>query len=178
VTLDVGTISKSRERYGRQHPTRNYPSSSEWSTQCLFNTTTYLSSTRPPSSWTQTAASVTSHGRPCRPALAAIRSASSVSMIAANQPEELCEMSYSIHSRIGIPCRRRGRTTGTCTGGRQNALNFTTSVNAVADAVRINEERAGSGKTIVFVTPSSSSPLHAPPSDARLPELVLPGRYV
>jgi hypothetical protein len=28
--------------------------------------------------------------------------------------------------------------------------NFTTSVNAVADAVRINEERAGSGKTIVF----------------------------
>jgi hypothetical protein len=33
-------------------------------------------------------------------------------------------------------------------------LNFTTSVNAVADAVRI-KERAGSG-TIVFVTPSSS----------------------
>jgi hypothetical protein len=30
--------------------TRNYPSS--WSSQCLFNTTTYLSSTRPPSSWT------------------------------------------------------------------------------------------------------------------------------
>jgi hypothetical protein len=47
-------------RYRRQNPTRNYPSSSKWSTQCLFNTTTYLSSTRPPSSWTQTAASVTS----------------------------------------------------------------------------------------------------------------------
>jgi hypothetical protein len=39
-------------------------------------------------------------------------------------------------------------------------LNFTTSVNAVADAVRINEERAGSGKTIVFVTPSHHLSTH------------------
>jgi hypothetical protein len=58
---------------------------------------------------------------------AAIRSASSVLHDRQPATEELCEMSYSIHSRIGIPCRRRGRTrTGTCTGGRQNALNFTT----------------------------------------------------
>jgi hypothetical protein len=113
---------ESRARYRRQNPTRNYPSSSKWSdtmpvqydhlpvvnsatlfmdTDCVcYELWTTVSPSPPP----YVLLPVSLHDR-CQPA------------------QKLCEMPYSIHSRIGIPCRRRGRTrTGTCTGGRQNAL--------------------------------------------------------
>jgi hypothetical protein len=128
VTLDAGTISKITRAVRTSASTRNYPSSSVVNTMPVqydhlpvVNSATLFMDTDccvcyepmddrvalplPP----YVLLPVSLHDR-CQPAT-----------------EELCEMSYSIHSRIGIPCRRRGRTrTGTCTGGRQNALNFTT----------------------------------------------------
>jgi hypothetical protein len=84
----------------------NYPSS-EWSTQCLFNTTTYLSSTRPPSSWTQTAASVTSLWTTVSPCLPPYVLLPVFSMIAANQLQRNCEMPlHSLSDRYPVSSKR------------------------------------------------------------------------
>jgi hypothetical protein len=122
VTLDAAPSPKSRERYGRQHHEKlpvvmvntmpvQYDHLPVVNSATLFMDTDCCVCYEPMDDRVAC---------PCRHTFCF----QCLSMIAANQLQRTVR-NVVLHSRIGIPCRRRGRTrTGTCTGGRQNALNL------------------------------------------------------